>query len=270
MLKEIFAVSNFPYLQQGSNNYFGDKFATLLKSYGLVFLGLLFIAAPVTAITDSFVVHILHYKSIKNLSNISIKEMLHKTGYVFGLTYVCLIGPVLEETVFRLPLSFKRTPIIIGLSLATFLILVLIPGAKNPHSDLAAYLFITKLAVAIGTFFVLKKFLPVDINLSKKIKTVLIITSICLFGLMHISNYSPIQWPIIWIYPVFVLPQLIMGLLITFVRFKNGFIWGIALHCMINSIAMAFAVGHDQQIKAKPVHAITKQAKKDTDSVGRK
>lgn len=108
MLKQILSISQYPYLKQEPDAAFDDKLATLFKAYGLVFLGIFIIASPLIPLTDGFVTHILHFKSIATQNKEAFRQMLQKTGYVFGLTYICLIGPVLEESVFRLPLSFKK------------------------------------------------------------------------------------------------------------------------------------------------------------------
>jgi len=51
-----------------------------------------------------------------------------------------------------------------------------------------------------------------------------------------------------------------MGLALSYVRFKNGFIWGIALHCLINSVATTLAFNYPQAKKIQHIEkpAITK------------
>jgi membrane protease YdiL (CAAX protease family) len=90
-------------------------------------------------------------------------------------------------------------------------------------------------------YFIVVMLIPAGLEIAQKYKKPIIITSILLFGLMHIFNYVPLQWQLIWIYPLYVLPQLGMGIALTYVRFKNGFIWGIALHCLINSVSMGLS-----------------------------
>lgn len=266
MLKKILSISQYPYLKQEEDQSFADKVATLFKAYGLVWLAIIFIAAPLIPLADGIVTHTLHFKSIMGQDKISMKQMLQKTGYAFGLIYICLVGPLLEETVFRLPLSFKKIHIAISLAVAMLFIASLYHIPKTLNLSLRIPLEFLQLAVIpAATFFAIRKFLPADIKLSENVKKWLIITSMCLFGLMHVSNYSPLQWPIIWIYPVYVLPQFLMGWLMTYVRSKNGFIWGLALHCLINTTAMLFSFSSYQQTaKTQPAHTITPPSKKDT------
>lgn len=265
MLKKILSISQYPYLKQEEDESFIDKVATLFKAYGFVWLAILFIAAPLISITDGIVTHALHFKSIMGQDKISLHQMLQKTGYVFGLMYICLLGPLLEETVFRLPLSFKKIHIAISLAVVMLFMGTLFPVPKTLILSLRICLDVVKFGMPLAAFFLIRKFLPTEINLSDNVKKWLIITSMCLFGLMHVSNYSPLQWPIIWIYPVYVLPQFFMGWLMTYVRLKNGFIWGLALHCLINTTGMAFSFSSMQQtLKTQPAHTITTPSKKDT------
>jgi Type II CAAX prenyl endopeptidase Rce1-like len=266
MLKKILSIGQYPYLKQEDDESFIDKTATLFKAYGLVWLAIIFIAAPLIPLADNIVTHTLHFKSIMGQDKISMKQMLQKTGYAFGLMYICLLGPLLEETVFRLPLSFRKIHIAISLAVVMLFIATLYHLPKTSGLGLRIPLcFLQLVVIPACTFFLIRKFLPAEIKLSDNVKKWLIITSMCLFGLMHVANYSPLQWPIIWIYPVYVLPQFLMGWLMTYVRLKNGFIWGVALHCLINTTGMLFSFSSLQQtVKPQPVHTIPAHSKKDT------
>jgi hypothetical protein len=158
--------------------------------------------------------------------------MIHKLGYWESMVFVCLLGPLLEETVFRLPLSFKRIHVAWSLALAIFV------GGSTlfKQSTIAAPLTI---AAAISVWLIIRYLIPYGFGQQRSpYKRYFVVASIVIFGLMHVSNYSPLQWPIIFIYPIYVLPQVCMGWGITYVRFKNGFFWAVGLHCLINTVAM--------------------------------
>lgn len=262
MLKELFKLSGFPYLSQEATPSIKEKIFTVLKVYGLIFLSLLFVG-PLTYLADTFVTHVIHAKSIRQQNDVSFQHLIQKLGYGIALLYICIIGPILEETIFRLPLSFKRGHIALGISVAIFLFgSVLQPVKGFSHSIGAGYALLIRLALVPVIYFIIKKLLPVNLSIGPAYKKAFIIISICLFGLMHVSNYSPLQWQLIWIYPIYVLPQLIMGWGITYIRFKNGFIWGIALHCLINSVAMGLSYldkTHTVPVKVHPVHVVIKK-----------
>ncbi|WP_091393394.1 CPBP family glutamic-type intramembrane protease [Arachidicoccus rhizosphaerae] len=61
-----------------------------------------------------------------------------------------------------------------------------------------------------------------------------------IFGLGHIFNFAPIHYNLIYFYPVFVLPQLIMGFGFGYVRIKYGFFFGLLLHCITNTLPLLF------------------------------
>jgi len=262
VFKNILSISQYPNIQPDTNESFADRLTTLFKAYGYVWLAIIAVAAPVVSLTDVFVTHVLHFKSIIQVDKTTLKEMLEKTGYVFGMLYICLIGPVLEETVFRLPLSFKRNHIALSFTIIVFFSEKFLPAPTAFIFSIRICYDVLRLLIPFAVYFITRKLLPAEINLSDKTKQKLIITSMCLFGLMHVSNYAPLQWPIIWIYPVYVLPQFFMGWLMTYVRLKNGFLWGVALHCMINSTSMLLSPEYRQQEKPKPAHTVT--TKKDS------
>jgi len=240
VLEQIFRVSEYPSLQSLERDSFGVRIATLLKTYGLLFLAL-FLVAPFIVLADHFVVHTLHAKTISDAGHDSMKHFFQKMGPWRARIYIGLIGPLLEEVVFRLPLSLKKRHIAIGCAVAVFLFtgaifhnLTQIKGL-----NLALQLSACVLVYTAGMLFV-----PTGLSINDhRFRKHLIILSMCLFGLMHIGNYIPIQWPLIWIYPIYVLPQLLMGWAITFIRFKNGFWWGYALHCVINCVSLLLSMG---------------------------
>lgn len=239
MFKELLTISQYPELSSSPQTV-GARLAVLFKTYGLLFLAL-FLVAPFIVLADHFVVHVLHAKTINKAGQDGMQHFFKKLGYWRAAIYIGLVGPLLEEAVFRLPLSLKRRHIALGFSVAVYLFsgVVFHNLTKIPGLNFGLQLAACVLVYASAIFFV-----PTGLTIADhRFRTQLIILSICLFGLMHIGNYTPIQWSLIWIYPVYVLPQLLMGWAITFIRFKNGFWWGYALHCIINCVSLLLTVG---------------------------
>jgi membrane protease YdiL (CAAX protease family) len=262
MLKEIFAIGNYPNLPLTNTQSFGEKVLTVLKAYGFIFLFLLAIA-PLAYLADYCVTHLFHHPSIAKQGIDAFHRLIHKVGYTIAILYICLIGPILEETIFRLPLSFKRLHIAISIAVAIFLFSSPLPFVKylSVHVGVV-YMLLIRIGVSATICFVIFKLLPAEINLSPNRKKAFIILSIMMFGLMHIFNYAPLQWQMIWIYPIYVLPQLGMGVALSYVRFKNGFIWGIALHCLINSVATLLTSIPQPVAKVQHTHVYQKPAAK--------
>ncbi len=58
-----------------------------------------------------------------------------------------------------------------------------------------------------------------------------------IFALMHLTNFR-YSHSLLLFAPIVVLPQLIVGLFMGFLRVKHGFIWGFFLHALHNTIFM--------------------------------
>jgi hypothetical protein len=230
MFEEIFKISNYPYLQPDGD--LGQKVLRVFKTYGLMMLFLI-ASGPILILTDKFVTAVLHHKSL-NLGNRELFRNMHKKlGLINSILFICLIGPVFEELIFRLPLAFTRRRVAIGLLIAIFYA----SGAAY-HPKILMLKVVLEIAIALVITGACYFFIPdTPLSLSPGQKARMIIFSIMLFGLMHISNYRPFDISLLWIYPVYVIPQLLMGWGISYVRLKNGFIWGIALHCIINTVS---------------------------------
>jgi hypothetical protein len=239
VFKELLTISQYPELSL-SPQTIGERLATLFKTYGLLFLAL-FLVAPFIVLADHFVVHTLHAKTISDVGRDGMKHFFQKMGYWRAVVYIGLIGPLLEEVVFRLPLSLKKRHIALASSVAVFLFTGAIFHSLTQIKGLNLGL---QLSACVLVYTAGMLFVPKGLSISDhRFRKHLIILSMCLFGLMHIGNYIPIQWPLIWIYPIYVLPQLLMGWAITFIRFKNGFWWGYALHCIINCVSLLLTSG---------------------------
>nr|WP_067059235.1 CPBP family glutamic-type intramembrane protease [Mucilaginibacter sp. L294] len=231
MLEKIYAIGSYPALKNDST--LQSKLILLLKLYGIILL-LNFFSAPLFLLWEYIVTH-LHYKSLAAQYKTSMHSFMIKYGYWKAVLYVSLIGPVIEEIIFRLPLSFKRKQIAVAFGFALALMAKAIPtlGTQN----LLINILVRVVIFGVG-YFALLNILRQNITPNKNAQKGFILASIIIFGLLHTFNYAPFQWGIIYIYPLYVIPQLFMGWFLTYVRFKNGFGWGIALHVLINGITM--------------------------------
>ncbi|MCQ6959465.1 CPBP family glutamic-type intramembrane protease [Mucilaginibacter aquariorum] len=232
MIEEFFALNSYPALS--TDRPFQDKFILLFKIYGIIFL-LNFISVPISFLAEHLVTQVLHLKSIHEQYTTSMSRLFAKFGYLQVVFYICIMAPIIEESIFRLPLSFKRSHIAVAFGFALVVLARLIPGLSQQN---LAINILVRVALFAAGYFALYKSLPEIKVPNKRLQTGLMITSIVVFGLVHIFNYAPLQWNIIFIYPLFVIPQLCMGWMLTYIRFKNGFFWGMGLHALINSVSM--------------------------------
>ena len=177
--------------------------------------------------TDSFVVKILHHQSIRH-SHFKMEEYIEKIGFYKTLLLTTVKAPIIEEITFRLLL--KPTRFNVALSMAFFVFLL---------TDTVFYFSIFPNQTIIITSFFLFCILyviynPVWLSLLKITSTkLLIITSLC-FGAIHVTNFSPIYGDLFFLYPVYVLPQILLGFILGIIRIRNGFFWAVILHVLIN------------------------------------
>lgn len=232
MLKEFLAVSSYPQLNQDRS--FQSKLILLLQIYGIIFF-LNILTAPISYAADQLVTHVLHYKSISGQYRETLLRMFHKFGYLKAVFYISVMAPIIEEAIFRLPITFKRQHVAIAFGFALVLIAKLVPCLANQSLLIN---ILARVALLVIGYFTMTKFAPALKTPGKRFQTLLIITSVIVFGLMHILNYVPLQWHVIYIYPLYVIPQLMMGWALTYIRFKNGYFWGIGLHALINGVSM--------------------------------
>lgn len=109
-------------------------------------------------------------------------------------------------------------------------------GGKYP-TTFDSYLFFSiliSLILSIFTYLYLEKYSIVN---KKNRKIIIFIAS---FGLIHILNFKPLHTELIWVYPIYVLPQISIGYFCSVLRIKIGFIWGLLFHSFINFIGFFF------------------------------
>lgn len=139
--------------------------------------------------------------------NHKILDMIKSYPVVLLLLLTVVIGPFIEELIFRLYLRYKN-----NYALHFLISIVSITGAQNEQKA--------------ETFF---------ISLWKKKYKFIFYFSAVIFGLIHISNFE-FSYTILLLSPILVAPQIILGLIIGYTRVRNGFISGLLLHSFHNAI----------------------------------
>ncbi|MCC4213370.1 CPBP family intramembrane glutamic endopeptidase [Leeuwenhoekiella parthenopeia] len=138
------------------------------------------------------------------------ENLLNKDLYPFwqAILYMTILPPLIEETIFRFPLKYKRNYLLRGL----------------------AYLFKTDFSV----FW--RKHLRVIVYLFSSV-----------FGLVHLSNYENVDWIFFVLAPIITGPQLAAGVIFSFLRLKLGFVWALLGHFLHNFslIMLSFLAFHN-------------------------
>ena len=165
-----------------------------------------------------------------------------RSNILCGLLEICLFGPALEEIIFRLWLTLRRSHVIISLFVIVYALLTL---CLLPHTH-ECYLFgfqsdyfehpLLKCGISLAfvspVFFIKKNRFE---SFRAKYGQYLVYFSVLCFALVHITNIR-CAW---YLYPFMIimcLPQLVMGTTITYYRLNIGFISGLIFHIIINFI----------------------------------
>ena len=182
-------------------------------------------------LVDEFLIKKIGFPSVFKLMIESQKKI---KGY-YGFFLVVILGPLVEELIFRLILVPKRRNIAIFTFVFSFLVL-----NKTYYINKIDWLLLVSLAVSgllsFLVFNLLKRKPEIETAIGKRQKIITMV-SVVLFGLLHIANIETLHWELALLYPVYALPQMILGYVSSVQRLKLGFIWGLLFHSMINLMA---------------------------------
>ncbi len=153
-----------------------------------------------------------------------------------------IVAPLLEECIFRLPLRAFALNLVLSACLIALVAMGMPTSARAFWPGILAIAFVSLYLGIRG-----KKLKKLQALYNRYPHAVFYSTAL-LFGAVHITNYDPQVWPFL---PVLVLPQIIIGLLLGFVRLRYGFIWAFLLHafhnsCLLLPIFIVTIFGSDQ------------------------
>ncbi len=150
-----------------------------------------------------------------------------------------VVAPLAEEFIFRFPLKYRKGVLILILAFLSALLFYL---ASKMFSENHAIILGLSLFLPYTILLLINESPLSELGLKKLFPFVFYITA-ALFGFAHVSNYAldPSLW---YMTPILVMPQLLLGLMLGFVRLKYGLWASILMHAMNNFIpfmAMVFA-----------------------------
>ncbi|MEM1312299.1 MAG: CPBP family glutamic-type intramembrane protease [Patescibacteria group bacterium] len=198
----------------------------------------IFLVFVIGLITDNLV-KISGYSQEDN--NIII-DYLSSTSAWEVILIIVILGPILEELAFRLYLKPYKRSFLIGIY---FYLLLLIStlfsyteSLTNAYYLIGSVIFAT--LIIIGSFIFIKK-VWIEKVIEKYFRFLVYLSTIT-FGLIHITNYENLNqyW---WLSLLLVLPQLIVGAVLPYVRVRLGFIWSILTHSLYNAILVIVPLG---------------------------
>lgn len=156
------------------------------------------------------------------------ENLLAGYGKYFFLV-VAVIGPVIEETIFRLPLNFQKKNVVISFGTLWICSSILVGIYLNIGVIFLFFLsticFFTVVALRQDEFDYIKDYCMKS----------LMWLSILVFSFLHIRNYTGIT-DLNWIVAVVnIIPIFVLALGLTFIRCRVGFWYGVLFHCIVNS-----------------------------------
>ena len=143
-----------------------------------------------------------------------------------------IIGPFFEEVIFRLGLVKYRINFYISFAFF-FLYLIMPKFILTPNINKETILL--ALSVLFNIIILLYNGRIID-RIYAKHSRLLYILSVLLFGLIHISNFTNANYLLYLLTPILILPQILLGFGLGFVRMKYGFIWSCILHSLHNGM----------------------------------
>jgi membrane protease YdiL (CAAX protease family) len=155
-----------------------------------------------------------------------------KENLVFFMAAGILVVVPLEEFLFRYYLNYNTKNLWIS-AILLFLFFIISFDASDPLGSSICFLS----AAFVITMLILKQLFGFT---SPKI---LIWGSIVSFGLFHITNYEPAAYSSNYlIIPLLVLPQLIGGFFLAFIRTHYRFVDGILFHAAFNLVVITLGI----------------------------
>ncbi len=183
---------------------------------------------------------LLFRNGLVSSENHLVGRFMEEKNTVLFAALMILIIPFIEELIFRLPLRFKKINFI-----SFFIIGIFIFGFSFAiHLGLPPFIAIPVPVLLTGFLFFLlynkKTGKNWELVWNNHYRTVFY-TLTALFALFHLTNFK-FSISLLLFAPIVVLPQFIGGLLMGFLRVKQGFIWGFFLHALHNSVLVLSAL----------------------------
>lgn len=180
--------------------------------------------------------------AIFSIQNTVLSDMSADKPILRTLLIGCILIPLLEESVFRLPLRFKPLYLAIAIGIVSW---VIIGQVNLLYGDSESIIyrvlcFLTAIPFGLLTFYFAKKHSEYLGIFWQNNFRFIFYASILLFGLSHVANLN-ISSKNIYYMRIIILPWFIGGYITGFIRIKYGFIIGVVYHGLFNLIPVLLA-----------------------------
>ncbi len=175
-----------------------------------------------------------------NYSGVNAVNQFAMNGNFWTVLFLgALVAPLIEELTFRLPLRFSPTNLALSGFFALRIIASYISRQYFPNENIFLYSWIIPLIFAVVLF---------SLCHSSQWKTwitgwyahnfsIFFYALTLLFGLLHITNYSDVH-NILLIIVLLGIPQVIVGIVLGYIRITYGFGYGLIMHGLYNAFLL--------------------------------
>ena len=163
---------------------------------------------------------------------------------VWAILLVVVLAPLMEELIFRSWLA-GHPPVMaaVAVCLVGFGGGALVATLIDPEGTMPALMIIgpaiALIAAPASAVLLLKKPVP---HLYTRMFPVFFWLSSLAFAMVHLTNYTELSWSMLVIILPLVLPQLVLGTMLSYLRVHHGLIPAIALHAAHNGILFSLAM----------------------------
>lgn len=210
-------------------------FLKLVLTYLVLLIFLLIIGGIAFAIIHSLGIHLhIHGENAVNPDN------LYAACGKYTLIMIAFLGPLIEESIFRLPLSFRKRDV----SISFFVVMGLFIWyfSKTHH-----WVFVALALMISSLFYFLvlsRRNIVATMKVTDRTSNYLVYISMVVFALFHLTNFIHFDFHDILFYLIFISPVYVATIMITFCRIKLGFIYGIFFHTTLNTLFYVFMIRH--------------------------
>ncbi len=172
------------------------------------------------------------------------KEAIEQYGLVGFTVFAVVVGPFLEEVAFRLGMRFRLRNVLIGVvAFVSYVATATSPAVKRFGGEygmvyLYAIAFLTTVSFVV---LCLKYREKMEYYWTSNFSFIFYLFSVC-FALIHIANFEEFPLRVIVLVPIIILPQLILGLGMGYLRMRFGFWQGYLFHALNNAIAVSLFI----------------------------
>lgn len=229
ILSEFISFVKDPYSQANSILSRRDKFLKLLKALILTLI-LVCLYNVVVLLMKKFI--------LNGYENVFTQDLNLAFNRVYVIFFTVLLGPLCEELIFRLPLSFKKKDINLSFFVIWGIVGYMLIGShffSNINRELTNFCkYIYLFSGGIILYFINSVKDTSFENIKKSAGKYIVYGSIIIFALSHLSNINDFSIRLLPLYLIDLFPIFISGISISFCRIRLGFFYGFIFHAIWN------------------------------------